>query len=463
MGSFASNSTAVVIVNGEDTTDLGTVRQNTDGTFERWDGSTWTPVTSSVLRRSHARLGLAADTGLSGQAQSAMAAMLLQKGVDAVLLAGDQNYGVPADIGRNNAVWSAFPNVVAAEGNHDIDYDGGAANRSRFPTPANAAVMPGNPGCYHTTVGDIDIVVLTSGRRTDWYQSVTGGVGVGSPMHNWFLGRIPQMQCRWRIVMFHIPEFSLVHGANQHDVSIGWPWHEYGVHLVITGHAHISYAAWKNGVCHLNASCAVRRDGRLNDRVRGAGAGVSVGWAREDTAAACVIDATSDKMVFEFFDMTGASMVAGDVESPIRSSAIVGLPLDENGRAATLPAHFKLQAVQVHGVPAGTEAHLRVADSPITQTVVADSRGAVFYPGDFTWGPRWLRPQDGLVVSASNGYAGYRTAVMSGQIIADAARPNASESPIDWTTVLQQMTNDLSNDDGANAAALNLTPYPLNT
>jgi len=266
------------------------------------------------------RVGFIADAGKKNDLQDQVAASLYAAGVEILLMAGDNNYDDPSQIGVNTAAFNAMQEVYTAEGNHDLQGDNGAAQRLHF---SDRPSSPGHlPGCFVATIADglIDLIVLQSGLNNGGTQTVTGGVGLNSPMHTWFLDELKKLKAPHRLVMFHHPSWAPL---NEVGTDLDWPWDLYGVNAVLNGHNHLSYLGWKKGVCYLNAGATTRLDGELSPTLHGKSEGAWVEWAETEDICSCVFQVTPNDIRHEWIDGDGRVRHSGSIYTPSPAAFLV--------------------------------------------------------------------------------------------------------------------------------------------
>lgn len=267
---------------------------------------------------------LGADLGPDNAKQIGLAAQLTARNPDLFLIAGNVSQSGGVDLETDFAIFSDLvASTRVAEGNKDIEFDSGAGVRSFFP---HAAFASGLPGCYHEAVcgGLVDLIVLTSGFDDAGTQTVTGGVGVGSPMNLWFEGLLPTLTAPHRVVMFHLPAFAL--GGDslafpiidpQTESDLDWPWEQYGVSAVINGHSQTNLVARKRGVVYFQIAGGYT-NGILTGSLAGAGAGAVVEYADDVSSALVVLHVSLDRLAFELIDSNGVVLHTGAVGESAR-------------------------------------------------------------------------------------------------------------------------------------------------
>jgi predicted phosphodiesterase len=351
-----------------------------NGRVERWDGSLWvfqelseTPPPVSFLTT----IGVSGDAGETSAAATKFALRYSQENVDAIILAGDCNYGLPSEITARNVAWAPFVaagKCITCEGNHDLDHDGGVAHRQYFTRPTGSSPSPSHlPGCYVTRLPGVAVITLQSGKNTAWVQTVAGGVGIGSPMHQWFLSQLATIEEKWIIVNFHHPAFSPFGGSREHVADLDWPWDSYGVHAVINGHAHASAVCWKDGVCYLNASAVGNIDGRIALSMQGGGGRAWAEWLDTGNASSLILRATPDRLSYEFRNFDDAVNYAGDCmhpkTTPFTWDADVWAPTEAitgSRYVAHAPCTFELESIAVFPGTSDAEIpiEIRIDDVP---------------------------------------------------------------------------------------------------
>jgi tartrate-resistant acid phosphatase type 5 len=111
-----------------------------------------------------------------------------------------------------------------ALGNHDIE----TRTYSQYLSYFN---LPGNGRYYDLVEGDVHFFFLNSN------DNEPDGVTEGSRQYEWLKKNLKESSQKWNIVIFHHPPYSsgIVHGS---DLTMRWPFEEWGADLVISGHEH---------------------------------------------------------------------------------------------------------------------------------------------------------------------------------------------------------------------------------
>jgi hypothetical protein len=186
------------------------------------------------------RFAVIGDYGLAGDDLAAVAALVKSWRVDFIITTGDNNYpfGEAETIDEN--IGQYFHRFISPyEGSY-----GEPTTRNRFfPSLGNHDwyqpnaqpyldyfELPGNERYYQFTWGMVDFFALDS----DWNEP--DGIGKNSIQAAWLKDALAASQARWQLVYFHLPPYSSGdHGPTLH---MRWPFNEWGVDAVLTGHDH---------------------------------------------------------------------------------------------------------------------------------------------------------------------------------------------------------------------------------
>jgi tartrate-resistant acid phosphatase type 5 len=199
------------------------------------------------------RFAVIGDYGTDDANEAAVAAMVKSWNPDFILTVGDNNYwdGAAATIDQN--IGKYYQEFI---GDYHGGYGDGAATNRFFPTlgnhdwwyPGPESIdpyldyfnLPGdgftsssdNERYYDFRWGDIHFFALDScyaepdGRRFDSIQG------------RWLEGELERSTARWQIVYFH--EAAYTSGPDSGDtVDMQWPFDEWGVDAVFSGHEHM--------------------------------------------------------------------------------------------------------------------------------------------------------------------------------------------------------------------------------
>ena len=279
----------------------------------------WQQVTASPLETKSLRLGFLADAGDPTNGNAALAnSLFTAQGADYVIAAGDNNYNGNAAFDSDFAPllsWITAGKLFPALGNHCIDSAGWAARMAtKFPY-----LGTWSKNYYDRVLGGglVHLIVLHSGRKSDWTLAEPDGNDIASAQHAWLLSRLAAVKARWRVVVFHHPEFTPTTDTHDSEPSMAWDWASLGVHAVLNGHNHASWCGWKDGVLHLNASAVARLDGEMGRSLAGAVGSAWLEWIEPERAAVAFLNASAESLSFEFRDCAEGRMLhCGAVGSP---------------------------------------------------------------------------------------------------------------------------------------------------
>jgi len=195
------------------------------------------------------RVGIIGDFGNRSGVERWAARDMALNGVAHVATVGDNVYPFPRDtstydthVGEFFGRWLASRDFLPAIGNHDWD---GPRESQPFES------FFGVPRYYDVTLGNVHFFFLDSDDREP------DGISWSSRQAEWFRERVAASpdDC-FRFVFFHHPAVSTK--VDQSDFCIGcepvpdmdWPWRDYGIDGVFSGHAHWAERFEHRGVMH---------------------------------------------------------------------------------------------------------------------------------------------------------------------------------------------------------------------
>jgi hypothetical protein len=188
------------------------------------------------------RFAVIGDYGESGKPEQEVAELIKSWNPDFIITTGDNNYpdgkfetidenigkyfqeyifpytgefGDGADINR------FFPSM----GNHDWSITRGKAYWEYF-------TLPGNERYYDFTWGPVHLFAIDSDSREP------DGVGRSSIQAEWLREKLGTSEAVWKIVYMHHPPYA----SSGDDGSVDWmqwPYKEWGVTVVLSGHSHV--------------------------------------------------------------------------------------------------------------------------------------------------------------------------------------------------------------------------------
>lgn len=180
------------------------------------------------------------DYGSGDQYEAGVAALVASWNVDLILTVGDNNL-------PNGEAETIDANIGQFYSDYIHPYQGsygpGASQNRFFPTLGNHDwwpsgtgpyldyfTLPGNERYYQFTRGPVQFFALDSSRHEP------DGRTPGSTQAQWLQQQMAQSTSDWQVVYFHEPPFS---SSSHGDLpEMDWPFKEWGVDLVLSGHEH---------------------------------------------------------------------------------------------------------------------------------------------------------------------------------------------------------------------------------
>lgn len=190
------------------------------------------------------RFAVIGDQGRDNANQATVAARLAAYDPQFIVTVGDNNYhsGSLADwdrtVGKYYSQFIKYPagsasqyanngvvvnNFFPSLGNHDWD--------AGINSYTNYFDLPGNERYYSVRLGPIELFILDSDSREP------DGRTQGSVQYEWASQAIQSSTADWQFVFFHHPAWTYrsSHGA---ELTMRWPFKQWGVDAVISGHNH---------------------------------------------------------------------------------------------------------------------------------------------------------------------------------------------------------------------------------
>lgn len=200
-----------------------------------------------------ARFVVIGDFGSGDANAAAVAALVLAWGPEFILTTGDNNYpsgaaetidanvgqfyagfigGYQGGYGEGSEVNRFFPVL----GNHDWDTPGAQPYLDYFS-------LPGNERYYDFVWGPVHFFMLDSDSREP------DGIGRSSRQAAWLQARLAVSSAPWQVVVMHHPPYSSSQSGDNPPVQ--WPFAEWGVDLLLAGHAHVYERLELDGLTHI--------------------------------------------------------------------------------------------------------------------------------------------------------------------------------------------------------------------
>ena len=205
-----------------------------------------TPIPQTV------RFAVIGDYGSGNQAEAEVADLVKSWDPDLIITTGDNNYpdGEADTIDEN--IGQFFHEFIFP---YTGSYGAGAPENRFFPSLGNHDwhtpdaqpyldyfTLPGNERYYDFTWGPVHFFAVDSDSREP------DGVGRSSQQAVWLQNRLAVSTSAWNIVYFHHAPFSSgMHG----DVDwMQWPFAEWGVDAVLSGHDHTYERMLRDGIIY---------------------------------------------------------------------------------------------------------------------------------------------------------------------------------------------------------------------
>ena len=186
------------------------------------------------------RFAVIGDYGDNSQAEADVAALVDGWNPDIVVTVGDNNYSLGAastidgNIGQyyrqyiypytgSYGAGATVNRFFPALGNHDMNTDLGQPYVDYFS-------LPGNERYYDFVQGPIHFFIINSDPREP------DGVSSSSVQGQWLQNKLSTSSSAWQVTVFHHAAYtSATHGSSMY---MRWPFKEWGVDAVLTGHDH---------------------------------------------------------------------------------------------------------------------------------------------------------------------------------------------------------------------------------
>ena len=197
-----------------------------------------TPTSTPVPPVEFAVIG---DYGTGDANEQEVAEMVLSWNPDFIITTGDNNYPLGSQETIDAHIGKFYHSYI---GNYKGEYGEGSDINRFFPSlgnhdwytgSANPYLdyfdLPGNERYYKFSWQFIDFFVLDS----TWLEP--DGILSGSIQEKWLEEQISQSTAVWKIVYFHHAPYTS--GYHESSTWMRWPFDEWGIDLVLSGHSHV--------------------------------------------------------------------------------------------------------------------------------------------------------------------------------------------------------------------------------
>jgi tartrate-resistant acid phosphatase type 5 len=247
------------------------------------------------------RFAVIGDYGIAGPAEQSVAALVAGWDPDFVITAGDNNYPLGAaetiddNIGQfyhpfifpytgGYGQGSTYNRFFPAPGNHDWYTPGMKAYLDYFS-------LPGNERYYDFRAGPVHFFALDSD------PSEPDGVNADSVQAHWLKSALADEPGCWNLVYFHHPPYSSsAHGST---VYMQWPFANWGVTAVLSGHDHVYERIQWDGMLYFVDGLGGNSTYGFGTPVPGSIVRYNANWG------ALLVTAGEDKIHYAFYAVDG--------------------------------------------------------------------------------------------------------------------------------------------------------------
>lgn len=247
------------------------------------------------------RFAVIGDYGAAGDAERAVAELVISWHPEIILTTGDNNYpnGEAATIDDN--IGQYYHEYISS---YAGSYGAGAGQNRFFPTLGNHDwntagaspyleyfSLPGNERYYDFTWGPVHFFALDSDSREP------DGFRRDSLQADWLQAQLAASTSPWDLVIMHHPPYSSgLHGS---VTWMRWPFEEWGADAVLSGHDHVYERLQLGGLPYF---------------INGLGGGAIYHFDQIDPASqarfnadygAMLVEANETSIVFQFITRTG--------------------------------------------------------------------------------------------------------------------------------------------------------------
>jgi len=267
----------------------------------------WLADTRQVLPADgRIRFAVIGDYGRQGEPSAAVARLVQQRNPDFVITTGDNNYPrgeartIDENIGRLYARFihpyrgaygpgGAENRFFPTLGNHDLQTGGGRPYFDYFTLPGNERYYDFRAGAAHFFALESDVGAHDGLRR--W-----------SPQRLWLAARLARApDACWRVAYFHHPPYA---SSRKQVPGMRWPFAQWGVDVVLSGHAHLYERLEVDGVTYF----VVGNSGNTLDRFRKRGPEPGSAVRFNDDFGALFVDIDGGALEAEFVTRDGRTI-----------------------------------------------------------------------------------------------------------------------------------------------------------
>jgi tartrate-resistant acid phosphatase type 5 len=228
-------------------------------------------VDPAAAGKPRVRLAVIGDFGAAGTSAERVAALVKRWLPDLILTTGDNNYPAGAATTIDANIGQYYHDFISP---YRGQFGCGSLHNRFFPSLGNhdwmtarAApyldyfTLPGNERYYDLLFGPVHLFALDSDPREP------DGVSGRSAQAAWLKSRLLASTARFQIVYMHHPPYSS--GPHGSTLEMRWPYREWGVDLVLSGHDHIYERVVVGGLTYVVSGLGGAGPYPLRDRIPG--------------------------------------------------------------------------------------------------------------------------------------------------------------------------------------------------
>jgi tartrate-resistant acid phosphatase type 5 len=323
------------------------------------------------------RFAVIGDYGNNSSHEAAVANLVKSWNPSFIITTGDNNYVNGEASTIDNNIGQHYGDFI---GNYQGRYGDGSSTIRFFPSLGNHDwlttgaqpylnyfTLPGNERYYDFIRGNVHFFALDSDNNEP------DGASSTSVQANWLRTRLAASTAQFQVVYFHHPPYSSS-ATHSPTLRMRWPFQEWGVDVVLSGHAHEYERLNINGLTYfVNGLGGASR--------YGAGTPVPGSLVRYAEAVGAQLVTVYDcGMSFEFYSVMGGSTLIDSytlgtcggtnpvpTSTTIPATAIATTVSNQQAIPASADAYV---ALENPGVNAGNSSSLRIDNSPLLRSYI---------------------------------------------------------------------------------------------
>lgn len=271
------------------------------------------------------RFAVIGDYGSDSANEAAVASQVKSFGPQFIVTTGDNNYTTGATEDWDRTQGKYYRDYIKYPADSSSIYkDNGVSTNQFFPTLGNhdwdAGLysytnyfeLPGNERYYSFTRGPVECFVLSSDPREP------DGRTNGTPQYDWAEAAIRNSTARWQLVFFHHPAYTY-QSNHQPMLEMRWPFEEWGVDGVFSGHNHNMQRMNVDGVPYFLEGAS----GNSLHRISGQPIDAVGQWFNMTKYGFLLVDADDGTLTFQFIDKDGVVLDRSSVPEPSAAAYLI--------------------------------------------------------------------------------------------------------------------------------------------